>query len=54
MEKLIKMSTEGKCIDMSQWVTYIAFDIIGDFTLSMQFGCAGNSGNHPWVAFMVN
>jgi hypothetical protein len=52
--KLKEMSAKSNPIDMSQWVTYIAFDIVGDFTLSMQFGCVGNSGNHPWVALMIN
>jgi hypothetical protein len=37
---------------LSSATTVIAFDIVGDFTLSKQFGCVGNSGNHLWVALI--
>ncbi|KAG9235760.1 cytochrome P450 4F3 omega-hydroxylase [Amylocarpus encephaloides] len=54
IEKLDETAKDNKDIDISKWVTFIAFDIVGEFTLGMQFGCVGNSENHPWVDLMVN
>jgi cytochrome P450 len=33
---------------------FLAFDIIGDFTLNTQFECIKNQRYHPWVALLVN
>ncbi|OCK73151.1 cytochrome P450 [Lepidopterella palustris CBS 459.81] len=53
IEKLEENAKDNKNVDMNQWMRFLAFDIIGDFTLSMQFGCVANSGNHPWVTLLV-
>jgi len=53
VEKLEERAKENQAIDMTMWLQSLNFDVIGEFALSMQFGCIENSQNHPWVALIV-
>lgn len=50
---LQRLEEHQKRIDMSQWFQWLTFDLVGEFALSVQFECVGNSDNHPWVAVLV-
>jgi cytochrome P450 len=52
--KLEEKSKSKANVDMSEWIEFLTFDIIGEFALSMHFGCVDNSKNHPWVALLAN
>ncbi|PVH91593.1 cytochrome P450 [Periconia macrospinosa] len=54
VEKLEHEARRGQNVDISEWMRFIAFDIIGDFTLNTQFECVENRKYHPWVALLMN
>ena len=53
VEKLRCYARTEEAADMTTWTRYLAFDVIGEFTLSMHFGCVANSQNHPWVDLLA-
>ena len=53
LEKLKAKARKGEDVDLCQWMNFLTFDIIGEFTLSTRFGCVSNSQNHPWVTLMI-
>jgi hypothetical protein len=51
LEQKIK---QDNTFDVGEWMRFLAFDIIGDFTLNTQFECVKNQRYHPWVALLMN
>ena len=51
--KLEAKARKGDNVNLSEWMNFLTFDIIGEFTLSTRFGCISNSQNHPWVTLMI-
>jgi len=54
IEKLEKNSKTASGLDVGQWLRFLAFDVVGDFTLNVQFECVENETYHPWVALLMN
>jgi cytochrome P450 len=48
IEKLKETTKDNKNVDISKWMEFLTFDIVGEFTLSVQFGCVGNSQNRKF------
>ncbi|KAF1951056.1 cytochrome P450 4F3 omega-hydroxylase [Byssothecium circinans] len=53
VKKLGKKARANEVADMSEWFSWLTFDIIGEFALSMEFGCVERGKNHPWVSTLV-
>jgi cytochrome P450 len=51
---LERKTKQDNTFDVGEWMRFLAFDIIGDFTLNMQFECVKNQRYHPWVALLMN
>jgi cytochrome P450 len=54
IRKLEQKSKQESTFDIGEWMRFLAFDIIGDFTLNAQFECVENQRYHPWVALLMN
>ncbi|CAA9957186.1 P450 monooxygenase [Pyrenophora teres f. maculata] len=53
VSRLREVSTKGP-IDMVDWYSFAAFDIIGDLIFSEPFGCLRDGKGHEWVPFVYN
>ncbi|KAI0584465.1 cytochrome P450 3A4 [Pyrenophora tritici-repentis] len=53
VSRLREVSTEG-AVDMVDWYSFTAFDIIGDLIFSEPFGCLRDGKGHEWVPFVYN
>jgi hypothetical protein len=54
VQKLEQKIKQDSTFDVGEWMRFLAFDIIGDFTLNTQFECVENQQYHPWVALLMN
>ena len=54
MDQLQSRAEHKTDIDMTRWLEFLTFDIIGDLALSTQFGCVESSDYHPWVALLMS
>ncbi|KAI6294271.1 hypothetical protein MCOR33_008559 [Pyricularia grisea] len=41
-------------VDISNWLNYLTFDIVGDLALGEPFGCMANGGYHPFVSMIFD
>jgi cytochrome P450 len=53
MQQLAKNSTKGD-VDMSKWLNWTTFDIIGDLAFGEPFGCLEDGDYHPWVSLIFD
>lgn len=53
MSQLARNSTKGD-VDMSKWLNWTTFDIIGDLAFGEPFGCLETGNYHPWVSLIFN
>ncbi|KAF2656780.1 cytochrome P450 [Lophiostoma macrostomum CBS 122681] len=53
VEKLEQQIKHTSTFDVGEWMRFLAFDIIGDFTLNTQFECVENQRYHPWVTLLM-
>ncbi|KAF2792082.1 cytochrome P450 4F3 omega-hydroxylase [Melanomma pulvis-pyrius CBS 109.77] len=53
IKKLGEKASAHEVTNMSEWFSWLTFDIVGEFTLSMKFGCVESGENHPWVSTLV-
>lgn len=37
-------------VEMTSWLNWLTFDIVGDLAFGEPFGCLENSSYHPWVS----
>lgn len=55
VEKLHQeVASHRETVDISKWLTYTTFDIIGDLAFGESFDCLHNNGYHPWVAILFD
>lgn len=40
-------------VDMTKWMAYTTFDLIGNLAFGSDFGCLSRSGYHPWVKLIL-
>jgi cytochrome P450 len=40
-------------VDLSQWLKYITFDIIGSLSFGHSFGSVASGEEHPWAGFVL-
>jgi cytochrome P450 len=52
-ERLHDSSSEGK-VDISAWLNWATFDMIGDLAFGEPFGCLQAGEYHPWVALVFD
>jgi len=41
-------------LNITQWIEFLAFDIIGTLAFSSSFHCLEDRGYHPWVLLLLN
>ena len=51
MQQLARNLTKGD-VDMSKWLNWTTFDIIGDLAFGEPFGCLADGDYHPWVSLI--
>ncbi|PHH89134.1 hypothetical protein CDD83_6605 [Cordyceps sp. RAO-2017] len=50
VERLRALSADGSApVNLTDWFTYLTFDIIGKMAFGSDFGCVEKSQFHPWV-----
>ncbi|KAK4163687.1 cytochrome P450 [Cladorrhinum sp. PSN259] len=52
IRKLLEHTKEepsGAVINIVEWMNWFAFDLIGELSLGVSFGCLVDTQNHPWV-----
>ncbi|KAJ5369456.1 hypothetical protein N7509_014068 [Penicillium cosmopolitanum] len=54
IQKLKDKAREGEVIDMTDWLNFLTFDIVGDLAFGEPFGCLKDSAYHPWVGTIFN
>lgn len=52
--RAIAASSEDGVVDIVSWMNYTTFDIIGDLSFGVPFGCLEQSAMHPWVSSIFN
>ncbi|MCJ1392865.1 hypothetical protein MMC18_005737 [Xylographa bjoerkii] len=53
MRQLSENSVTG-AVDMSKWLNWATFDIIGDLAFGEPFGCLETGEYHPWVSLIFD
>lgn len=53
MWRLNELSATGT-VDMSKWLNWATFDIIGDLAFGEPFGCLEKGDYHPWVSLIFD
>jgi len=53
MRQLNEQSSKGT-VDMSKWLNWATFDIIGDLAFGEPFGCLETGDYHPWVSLIFD
>jgi hypothetical protein len=53
MEKLRVFSGEGKPANMTDYLTFTTFDVVGTLAFNSDFGCLQNSDYHPWIRLIL-
>lgn len=54
MERLRSGCESGEPIEITSWLNWTAFDIIGDLSFGAPFGCLEKSYYHPWIALFFD
>jgi len=49
-----EIALHRETVDISRWITYTTFDIIGDLAFGESFDCLRNNGYHPWVSILFD
>lgn len=49
IQKLDLFAKKGESVDITRWLSFITFDIIGDLTFTDSFHCLDDSKYHSWV-----
>jgi cytochrome P450 len=49
-----KSGRAGATVDMTDWFSHCAFDVIGDLAFGESFGCLEHGKSHKWVAICTN
>ena len=50
--KLQVTQSSTKDVDISQWLSWVTFDIIGDLSMGQAFHSLTDRENHPWLTYM--
>lgn len=54
IERLRSQSDGGKQpVDMTVWLNFFTFDVLGALAFNSDFGCLTSSGYHPWVKLIL-
>ncbi|KAK3308168.1 cytochrome P450 [Chaetomium strumarium] len=48
------MAAEDRAVDVSDWYTYLAFDIMGDLCFAEPFGCLDQASATEWSTSVIN
>ncbi|KAK4233426.1 cytochrome P450 [Achaetomium macrosporum] len=48
------MAAENRAVDVSDWYTYLAFDIMGDLCFAEPFGCLDQASATEWSTSVIN
>ncbi|KAK4145929.1 cytochrome P450 [Dichotomopilus funicola] len=54
ISKLKVMADEGQTVDVADWYTYIAFDIMGELCFAEPFGCLDQASATEWSTSVIN
>lgn len=55
MERLHQeVASHREMVDISRWLIYTNFDIIGDLAFAESFDCLRNSDYHPWLTILFD
>ncbi|TLD29184.1 hypothetical protein PspLS_04028 [Pyricularia sp. CBS 133598] len=52
--RLHELAAKDSEVDISSWLNFLTFDIVGDLAFGEPFGCLQNSGYHPFVAMIFS
>ncbi|KAK4044166.1 cytochrome P450 [Parachaetomium inaequale] len=52
--KLKIMAAEGQAVDVSDWYTYLAFDVMGELCFAEPFGCLDQASATEWSTSVIN
>ncbi|KAK9418901.1 hypothetical protein SUNI508_07673 [Seiridium unicorne] len=54
IDRLRSQSNEGKqAVDMTTWLNFFTFDVLGALAFNSDFGCLQGSDYHPWVRLIL-
>ncbi|ORY16932.1 cytochrome P450 [Clohesyomyces aquaticus] len=51
---LQNMAAENKAVNVSDWYTYLAFDLIGELCFAEPFGCIDQASSTSWSTSVIN
>ena len=54
LARLDEKCDQAQPLNITQWVEFLAFDIIGTLAFSSSFHCLEDQGYHPWVVLLLN
>ncbi|KAI1840576.1 hypothetical protein JX266_013240 [Neoarthrinium moseri] len=54
LTRLDERCAQKQSINITQWIEFLAFDIIGTLAFSSPFNCLEDQGYHPWVLLLLN
>ncbi|KAL2193148.1 cytochrome P450 [Corynascus similis CBS 632.67] len=54
LSRLEEKCDEKTPLNITQWIEFLAFDIIGTLAFSSSFHCLEDRGYHPWVLLLLN
>jgi cytochrome P450 len=54
LARLDEKCGQSQPLNMTEWVEFLAFDIIGTLAFSSSFHCLEDQGYHPWVVLLLN
>ncbi|KAM0816462.1 hypothetical protein AB5N19_02264 [Seiridium cardinale] len=54
IDRLRSQSNQGKyAVDMTAWLNFFTFDVLGALAFNSDFGCLKGSDYHPWVRLIL-
>jgi cytochrome P450 len=54
IRRLRALSEHGKIVNLTEWLNFITFDLIGDLAFGEPFGCLETSTLHPWIHLLFS
>ncbi|KAF8246397.1 cytochrome P450 [Wilcoxina mikolae CBS 423.85] len=54
MQRVEKEGGTAEGVDITEWSTYLAFDIAGQFVLGQDFGAVDSGSRHRWISLILD